>query len=329
MKKNMSKLKLSFKLLLFTLIVFSSCKKSEENTVITQPKTTVSIQNGRVKFSSTLELNSTLELLKNKSTKYLNNWEDQVGIKSLRRDTNMSEDLENFHFPELLLTIINHNGEYMVNDTIIWYNKGYKHYIPNKDENQLSKIKQNPALSKIKFPAGATLIPLNEVVKSNVPLNESKVKITSVTMTNGSIDARYQKEFYNDYGNLRKIIFELYHYTEQGPVGYNSYLYTRIKQEYKGKNWAPAGETMEKWIKNLSFRHGYYSQFNGAYIENVGTVSSIPSYGSQTDGSNLSYLISSVPSSSSTSVISVTGNYHARVVDPGNSAGFWDVAASW
>lgn len=329
MKKNKLKSKLSITCLLLTFLIISSCKKNEESINNLQAKNAVSVQNGRVSFGSTLELNSTLELLKNKNTEYLNNWENQVGVKSLRRDTNMSEDLENFHFPELLSTIINQNGEYMVNDTIIWYNKGFKHYVPNKDENLLAQIKLNPSLSKIKFPAGAILIPINNSEMTDVSLGGSKGKTMSVTMQNGATDARYQKEFNNDSGNLRKIIFEIYHYTEQGGIGINSYLYTRIKQEYKGSKWRPAGETMEKWIKNLSFRHGYYSVFNGAFVENVGNVASIPSSGSQTDGSDLTYLISSVISSSNTAVVSVTGNYHARVTAPNNSAGFWDVAASW
>ncbi|QNK62681.1 hypothetical protein H7F33_19430 [Pedobacter sp. PAMC26386] len=315
-------------ILAFSGIVISGCKKSGENSEpnesIKDSKTeAIHNVNGRLQFASTKALNQTLESLRNKETDYLKNWENQQGFKSLR--SSPAEEgglLSSFGFPQHYAAVINEKGEYMVGDTIVWFNKGLKHMIPGNDEAKLAKVKQNPATSEISFQAGATTLNRNLSTKSGSTIT------MGVDLGNGNGDARYQKEFRhdNDPGSIRKIIFEIQNYVEDaGKFGKLHMLYTRIKQEYKGSQWRPAGETMEKWISNGTYTITYNSTFNNALLYQSG---SIP-YAPQTDGNNLQYAFPTVYSASGTIKADVTGDYHARVTVPGYSQGIWDVRATW
>lgn len=316
--------------LIATLFCLNSCKKEGSDEKLITSKADVSVEGDRIAFSNSKALNATLNDLKNKSVNYLDSWEDSKNFSSLRRDTGVNADLEAFGFPQFYSTFINVKGEYLIGDTIVWYHNGFKHMVPNRDEDLLSKIKINPGISKIKYEAGTTLISQQEMKEESYSRNSAKGKVMQVTLGNGDIDARYQKHFYTDGGSLRGIVFEIQNYVEQGPIGYNSHLITRIKQMWKGgSKWKPAGEAMEKLITNLTYTKGYNNVFNGAYVEVSGTIPSIPASGAQTDGNNLEYVIATTISSNKTTVVRVKGNYHALVVAPGNSQGFWDVAGDW
>jgi len=309
--------------------IISGCKKNDGNSAVKDNVSnsqwqSVKNENGRLQFASSKALYQTLDSIKNKGTDFLKNWESQQGFKSLRA-AKVEEGglMETFDFPEFYAAVINEKGEYMVGDTIVWFNKGLKHMIPGKNETKLAAIKENPAVSEISYKAGSVALNSSSSIKSG------PTKTMSVPFGPNAGDAKYQKEFThdNDPGSIRKIIFEIQNYVEgSGQFGTMSVLYTRIKQEYKGSKWRPAGETMEKSISNGT----YTIQYNSTFDNSVKYLSGSIPYLTQTDGNNLVYGIGSVTTPYGNITATVTGNYHAKVLAPGYSkGGIWDVAASW
>lgn len=316
---------LNLSLVVAFLIILGSCKKSmEEPTLLTQTQneTLVTNEGGRLKFKSSEALNKVLNLLGNKSESYLANWEGELNFTSLRSNHDKDSTLLEFGFPLPFLSIINPSGEYMIGDTILWYHEGYRHLIINKDEELLSNVKQNPSLSKLKFKAGIAPISFEGNPKNKNTTSE-------VWLGYGAIDARYQYHFYNDWGHLRKLIFEVQNYTQEYPgLGYRNWIYTRIKQEWKGsRSWKPAGEETYKSITNLSYEIKYFN-ING-WQTSSGAVASI---GPQIDGNNLEYQIGHYITSGQTGgglSVTVSGNYYARVTAPYNSNGLYSLYATW
>ncbi|MBB5648399.1 hypothetical protein [Pedobacter cryoconitis] len=308
--------------------IISGCKKNEGSSAVKDNVSNSqwqSVKNvdGRLQFASTKALYQTLDSIKNKGTDFLKNWESQQGFKSLRAGKVEEGGLmDTFDFPEFYAAVINEKGEYMVGDTIVWFNKGLKHMVPGRNEAKLAAIKENPATSEISYKAGNVALNSNSAVKSG------QTKTMSVQLGKNDGDARYQKEFThdNDPGSIRKIIFEIQNYVEgSGQFGTMSVLYTRIKQEYKGSKWRPAGETMEKSISNGS----YTIQYNSTFDNSVKYLSGSIPFLTQTDGNNLVYGIGSVTTPYGNITATVTGNYHAKVLVAGYSRGIWDVAANW
>ncbi|MDR6944590.1 hypothetical protein [Mucilaginibacter pocheonensis] len=315
MKKNLI-LRLSTAVLLS--VALFSCKK--DNGIAANKNTTdltnaeVANVNGRLVFKDSKALNQTINELINKDPETLSKWEKSLGVKSLRSDSAAAAAFASFGFPDFYESIINNKGEYMIGDTIVYFNNGYKHLIPNKDEAQLAKIKANQGVSVLKFKAGAGAI--------NNATGQS-LSTQSVSLTNGQIDARYQYQFLRngDNNSKRKLVFEIQNYVEQNPFAYICYIHTRIKQEYLGgnkpNNWLPAGEPTEKTITNLSFDVSFINTGNGTTTHVTGSNVNA----SQTDGNNLDRVLCTFQASQSTVTASVRGNYYARVLPPYNSDG--------
>lgn len=309
--------------------IISGCKKDEGNSAVKNDlnnlqSQSVKNENGRLQFASTNALYQTLDSIQNKGTDFLKNWENQLGFKSLRAAKPEEAGLmDTFEFPDFYAAVINENGEYMVGDTIVWFNKGLKHMIPGKNEAKLAAIKKNPAISELSFKAGTVTLNSNSAAKSG------QTQTMSIELGPGAGDARYQKEFTNDYdaGSKRKIVFELQHYLESyGPVGgYMSILYTNIKQEYKGSSWRPAGETMEKSISNLT----YTIQSNSTFDNSVKYLNGSVPFIKQTDGNNLTLTLGRFTTPYGKIIATVRGNYHAKVLVHGYSNGIYDVAVNW
>lgn len=308
--------------------IISGCKKDEGNSAVKNDQNNLQSQsvkneNGRLQFASTKALYQTLDSIQNKGADFLKNWENQHGFKSLRAAEPVEGGLmDTFDFPDFYAAVINENGEYTVGDTIVWFNKGLKHMIPGKNEAKLAAIKKNPATSELSFKAGT------EILNSNSSIKSGQIQIMSVELGPGTIDARYQKEFRNDYdpGSIHKIVFELHHYVEsKGQFGFMSVLYTKIKHEYKGSRWRPAGEPMEKSISNLTYTIRHNSTFDNSVKYLNGTVPFV----AQTDANDLVYTIGRFTTPQGKITADVRGNYHAKVLFDGYSTGIYDLAASW
>jgi hypothetical protein len=315
MKKNLY-LGLAAAALLSTSLF--SCKKDNStatNKSTIDPRTAqVANVNGRLVFKDSKALNQTINELMNKDPETLVKWEKSLGVNSLRGDSTAVKAFASFGFPDFYESIINNKGEYMIGDTIVYFNNGYKHLIPNKDEAQLAKIKANSSLSVLKFTAG------NQAV--NVAGADGKLT-TQATLTNGQIDAHYQYEFLRngDNNSKRKLVFEIQNYVESNPTAFVCYVHTRIKQEYLGgnkpNNWLPAGEPTEKKITGLSYDVSFINTGNGTTTHVTGSNVNA----SQTDGNNLDRVLCTFQASQTTINASVRGNYYARVLPPYNSDG--------
>lgn len=222
------------------------------------------VENDRLAFSSSEELQKTLTELNSKSNSELKQWIKSYDFESFLNKTASGEELEDFSTSDLtkaplsIQAILNAEGEVKVGETIVWYNNGLKHFIPNNDENLLIKTKLDPSLDK--NPGWYSVKPYNGIgSKENVAEGRSYIS---------SLDARHQKEFTYINGTQRKFVHEINIYTEvsyyfANGQGYQSYsiAYLNVKLEYKtskGK-WRVAGEPRNISINLAMASPQYYS----------------------------------------------------------------------
>jgi hypothetical protein len=250
-----------------TLIFLNSCNKPSESsndTVLpatTATATALQVKNGRLAFKDSEQFWNQVITLSKLSSEEASKWESNYTYKSLRKeldDYNQKEerndilaDLNAFNFPQGLSAILNENGECVIGDSLVWYNNGKKHFIPNLDEAALSTIKQNPSQSQIFNFAGSK-------IEHQTPLD-----IRTVCMGINALDARHQMAFTQraPAAGSRKFVHEIVSFTEYGracissgctPYSIKSTLTLRIKMEWKGSGgWKPAGERRDiSWNVN-------------------------------------------------------------------------------
>jgi hypothetical protein len=214
----------------------------------------VNVKNGRLVFSSAEAFRETLDALSKKNEKELTEWESEVGFFSLRKyldSTNNQEQKEAYgRLPRLFTAILNSHGEYQVNNDILWVNQNDIYLIPNNDEKLLLDLKK----SNFKYPN----LKKGKIIEKITPIKtqKSKEQFSNKNLTGLS---SYQKQYKPREIEL-KIVFEAANYVVLVPAPNLSYatLEVRIKHEYwkkprfgRGK-WLPAGEQVNKNIKNLS-----------------------------------------------------------------------------
>ncbi|MET3980798.1 hypothetical protein ABIB62_003402 [Mucilaginibacter sp. UYP25] len=309
MRKSLSILTLTLSIL--TLTVFSCKKENELSSPANTSQTSlalVSNQNGRLVFKDTKSLIEVFKTLTNIPPDKLTKWEKSLNFSSLRQDSLANEHFESFGFPDFYASVINKSGEYMIGDTIVYFNKGYKYLVPHNDEALLQKIKENPSLGKLKFKVG------NETI---VTLKEN-ISTQSIGLGGNGIDARYQYYFLRNGSNnsKRKFVYEVQNFRDT----YVGIVHTRIKQEYLASspyNWKPAGESTEKKITGMSFDVSYANTGTGAQSHITGSNINL----SQTDGQNLDYVLCTYQSYSDNITLTLTGTYYARVLPPWNTDG--------
>jgi len=316
----------------------TSCKKDANPSVTTlshQQTADVINNNGRLQFKDSEALSKTIQSLITKTSEDLNKWDKELHFRSLKNDTAAIEKFSSFGFPDFYESILNNKGEYMIGDTIVYFDHGYKYLIPNKDETLLNKIKYNQANAALKFVAGSSVLYSSSSTdnsdKTLGPAKNTGINLSTV-LNNNYKDARYQYQFHKDGdpNSVRKIVFELQNYYEQNSFAYVCYFHTRIKQEYlagnEAGNWKPAGEVMEKSFSNLNFDVAFINTGNGTTTHITGSGRNA----SQTDGNDLDVVLTTFQASQSAVTASVSGNYHAKVIPAGNSAGHYDLTpASW
>ncbi|MEX6688913.1 hypothetical protein QTN47_15500 [Danxiaibacter flavus] len=233
--------------LLAAFTSFSCSKKATApaNEISSQERDAPQLINGRLVFSDERAFYEYVEARMSKSADELAAAGDTSGFKSLYLrsqsddDVEISEeieDLKQFNFPLPFLFVINQDGEVQIGDYIVWYSRGKKYFISKQSESMLSKLKENPDLIKDCVPAGSSL----------VQKKSSDNERTSFSLSN-ALDARHQKTFFqiNYQGRTmngdRKYVHEIITYYEgnypAGPaIVWRSYIYLRIKLEWKGRN---------------------------------------------------------------------------------------------
>ena len=237
--------------------VFNACTK-QENEITTSSAATTSgiaqmkVENGRIAFKNSDEFFKLASEITNKPEEELDAWEKQVGFNSLRKelhqfytdDKELTSDLkklENFNFPNGHLSLLNAKGECLICDTIVVYLDGFKHFVPNKDENMLANIRSNPRVSQLKGTAGGKILPSPQVTSNSL-----------ITLGSNQIVATYQKQFqsqmYQGSSSVgpKKFIHELVSWAESrwpADFYFHAKLFVRSKLEYNSRGtWKEAGE---------------------------------------------------------------------------------------
>lgn len=227
----------------------------------------IKVENGRLSFISTKDYIKTLDLLFKMDEKSFENWDVNSGISSLRKyfksfynpADSVLNSFENAS-PTMQATL-NTNCEVLIGDTIVWYNQGIKHFIPNKNEQLLKQIKNFPSQSE--FKSDYSILPTGQ--KEN---NKSGRTIIG----SNNVDATWQNRFTYFKGNLntnageRKYVHEIYTTTQgiacrPGSCDTYSEVSLRIKLEYRDSRgrYYPAGETRRITLNLTSYDAQYRS----------------------------------------------------------------------
>lgn len=250
---------------------FISCSKDivpiETNS---QQNSAPTVQNGRLVFKNTAEFSSTLnKLISFKSEDKIAEWESNLQFNSLRRYNEnhpQEKHLSDMDLPVIFSAVLNSDGEYMVNDTIVWFNKGYNYFIPNRDEKLLAEVKLNPTNYKERHKI--VLQPITPNLKKNT--DQLSVNYTNLG-TNSGPDARYQLPWAvnGQTGWWRKTVFELQGFSFNiggSPYQYFQGVYLRVKLEW----WSPsngwqsgASETQDPVVDVSANLTGFYDYWHG------------------------------------------------------------------
>jgi len=293
-----------------------------------QQTPSVQVKNGRLVFSSMEAFKNTLALLQQKNTEELNQWERIMNFSSLRKTLISTSPKENSFYaklPATFTTILNSQGEYQVNDQIMWVNQDNHYIVENSDEQLLSQLKNNQD-------GNYKGILKTKIFYSTIPLQNKKQKTLSFNKDISNIDARYQRQ-YKPGKTEFKIVFEAYKaYVVYPNNTVWSVVGVRIKHEYWKKPrigrgyWKPAGDIVQKNVRNLTA--SVTQTFDGS------TVVVPPQSKSQHDGSNLDYQLVgtwfAAPGTAPLKVNYIRGDFEASVDNYSNLGGYYrEPNASW
>jgi hypothetical protein len=219
-------------------LAVASCTPDDDNVA--------SVQSDRLKFNSMDDFHATYSTLaKIQTVDGLQNWANSRNHSTLLS----SEDLGIENYSEALKTILNKDFEFEVGDNVIWFNNGTLYSFSKDQVSNREALKVNPE-SCLKIGS----IQLSAIGATSGDLTGGRTATVGLPLD--GLDARNQKEFpmyaYRPCGGnivytntLRKYVHEVYNETHRTyPTAY-SYQYLRIKLEYKGSKWRPAGEQRE------------------------------------------------------------------------------------
>ncbi len=276
---------------LLTAITLFSCKKEKLDSVaaakekgkIPEIQNPV-VENNRMVFSSHDAFYKFVDAIDNNDPAVSEKLERLQGFTSLYnriKTYDLSEEelpaslnsyLE-FGLPESFQRVLNAEGEVIIGDQLVWYNNSYKYFINKAESGKLQSIKENPDASDVrKTKVGKELTPVNFK-------NADQARVW-MGLANGP-DARHQREFWQNApsaGN-RKYVHEIQAYTDSyfDRIFYqwNSRVILRIKMEWRGKKWKPAGETRQISYNLTSSNvfygppFGYLIPANTTFTDNV------------------------------------------------------------
>jgi hypothetical protein len=227
------------------------------------------------------------------------------------RNTKTWDSLANL--PASRARLLNAQGEYQLGDTIVWYHKDALYYLPSGNEAELAELKQRGG-----DPARAYPIIQNKRVVSSGRVEDSE-----------RFDDSYNFQ-YNTSSHTLKISFELTSDVLKYPSGPNwSEIYTTIRLVY----WQPGSwPTPGRWRQAGENRTSSIS--GGTYnVSTLAVTGVFPSSGSinrtLTADYDLDVFLNSasavINGSSDYWAANVSGNYNCQVLNPGHSAGFYNV----
>ncbi len=225
------------------------------------------------------------------------------------RNTKTWDSLANL--PTYRARLLNAHGEYQLGDTIVWYHNDALYYIPSGSEAELASLQERGG-----DPARA------------YPIIQNK-RVLSSGRSEGAewVDEKYSYP-YNTSSHTLKISFELISQVWKYPSGLNiSEIYTKIRLVYwqpgswpTPGRWRQAGENRTSSITSGTFNVSTLSAF-GPYF-NFGPMGATLTADYDLDG-----FLGSTPINGDSDywAATVNGNYSCQVLNPGHSAGFYNV----
>lgn len=261
-----------FAVLLSAIFTLNSCSEKQDvnpsspaSTAIAQVKAV----NGRLIFVDQKAFDQVQEELFQKTrhengSQELDAWEKSLQFTSLRaaarREDAHLEELEiaekstpahdlidKFGFPDSYAVLINRDGEYQIGAKIYWYSQGFKYEVGS--ETELSAIKREPTLCKIRFKVESYIVKSSRLKGSFTP-SGTTASLTSQSNNPYAYD-KYTSNFnyQNDSGSPRRIIYA-----------------TRVYTEYKGSSFI-SGKNTQIWYTSVSLliKYEYYSFGRGKW----------------------------------------------------------------
>jgi len=248
------------KIILILAIPFAlfSCRK-DVNSTNSENIPELQVQNNRMVFRDLATLDHKIaEFDKNgmqASMEFKKQFPGFKNLGELLENAAENHELRKFGFPHYMLSILNESGEFQVGDTIVAYLKGYKYYIPGNDEAILNRIRTDGSFAEsysLRAKAGVMPVTLRST-------SQEAVSSVNLGLSSG-VDARHQLQFWAQApaAGWRKYVHEIQSYYDNwvNGAGCNGYvwrsrLYLRMKLEWKGSDWQPAGET-----RNINYSVG-------------------------------------------------------------------------
>ena len=250
--------KLNILILLLVVAFLSSCKKESDlfkTEVKELPKITVN--NGRLVFSSTDAMKETYSLLNTMSKEDVASWSKQYNYSNLQTVIeNIKQQNEGIldstskmkydFIPATMTNLLNDECEMQIGDTIIWVNKNIQYILVRGNEKSLLQLKEivnqgnsTPSIEGLK---------IHEIAKIPIPANNKEKSL------NGRWgDARYQYQFTTN-SHEYKIVHSTNCFQYSGWV----VVEVHINFEYWHDRiwpladiWEPAGEQVTKHINNV------------------------------------------------------------------------------
>lgn len=241
-----------FSLFAVLALIAQSCTDNE--LVPTRIESDIKVVGNRLSFPSTKSYFETILKVRGMTPDEFSQFSKRYQFPSLLSlGDNVSSEIEGLKtLSPAYQVILNERGEVLIGDTIVWYGPNEtKHLVPNRDEEELSKIRKGLTPGKITERYSQTLVSINEV---EVP--EGRTIWSDPSHNVAYLPLTYQHEFYIS-GNSKKFKYvnELWN-----AIDGNWYrLDLVVKLE-----WYSTGT--HKWKDALESRYVYVDVTGSAYL---------------------------------------------------------------
>ncbi len=232
---------------LFVVLTLIALSCTDDELVSTRSESEIKVEGSRLSFPSTKSYFETILKVRYMTPDQFSEFTKKYQFASLHSlDDDVSPETEHLkRLSPAYQVILNKNGEVLIGDTIVWYApEGTKHLIPNRDEEELSKIRKGLIPGKITEKYSQTLVATKEV---DAP--EGRIFWSNPGNQVAYLPLTYQYEFLSN-GKKFKYVHELWN-----AIDGNWYrLDLVVKLEWRGASqWKTA---LEARFVNLSI-NGY------------------------------------------------------------------------
>ncbi|HMG93921.1 MAG TPA: hypothetical protein VK589_27870 [Chryseolinea sp.] len=247
MKDKTKKIQLA----LFAVLVLIAQSCSDDEHVITRPQSAeIKVVGNRLSFPSSKSYFETILKVRYMTPDEFSEFSKKYRFASLHSlGDNVSSEIEGLKtLSPAYQVILNANGEVLIGDTIVWYApNNIKHLVPNRDEEELSKIRTGLARGKITERYSQTLVSKKEL---EVP----EGRFIWANPGHNASDRPYLHEFYIT-GNSKKFRYESQLWNAIDGNWYRLDLV--VKLEWRGA---------DRWKEALESRYVFVNVTGSAFL---------------------------------------------------------------